>query len=282
MCIRIGRSPVSQSRGPALSYRQACAVLLLVTITACALATHGGGDERNNQADMPVRSDAGVNLGQLRDSRSLSAGFHQGSRSLLVPAGLLEVRPDLRDGNEGVGWPGPTIESVLQRTGGEEEVDERTPESGGPLPDGRDVDVIPGTQGDLAHEHREQRGDDHPAPGGTAEPPAPGDGLYLRQDLWPAISGIVTHYGEQAIRDLICSYDWSCDEALRVVYCESRFQPGVVSPDGRNWGLFQVNLVHLARVGGDTTALLDPATNVRVAYDIYRDAGGWRPWSCKP
>ena len=64
--------------------------------------------------------------------------------------------------------------------------------------------------------------------------------------------------------------------------CESGGDPAAISPDGQNWGLMQVNLVHLWRVGGDPYRLLDPETNMRVAWDIYVDGGGWGPWACKP
>lgn len=82
---------------------------------------------------------------------------------------------------------------------------------------------------------------------------------------------------------LICSVPWPCDQALLVVYgptprCrwgESGGDPDAVSPDGENLGLFQLNRVH----GGDE--LLDPATNVAVAYQLWLDQG-WAPWSCRP
>jgi len=53
--------------------------------------------------------------------------------------------------------------------------------------------------------------------------------------------------------------------------------PLAVSPDGRNYGLFQINLVH----GYAPQDLLDPAFNVRVAYALYQDQG-WAPWACWP
>lgn len=85
------------------------------------------------------------------------------------------------------------------------------------------------------------------------------------------------------VEAVICSVPWPCSEALSVAWCESRYIATAVSPDGANWGLLQVNLVHLWRVGGNAYALLDAETNVRVAYAIYQDAGySWRPWSCKP
>jgi soluble lytic murein transglycosylase-like protein len=85
------------------------------------------------------------------------------------------------------------------------------------------------------------------------------------------------------VEALICSYSWSCDEAVAVARCESGLRAGAVSPDGANYGLFQVNRVHAYRVGGNVYALLDAETNVATAFAIYRDAGySWSPWSCKP
>lgn len=87
---------------------------------------------------------------------------------------------------------------------------------------------------------------------------------------------------------LICAYAWPCDEALRVVYgsatCpngESGGKLDAVSDDGQNLGPFQLNVVHAGRVGGDPGRLLDPATNVRIAFELYSEQG-WRPWACKP
>jgi soluble lytic murein transglycosylase-like protein len=78
----------------------------------------------------------------------------------------------------------------------------------------------------------------------------------------------------------IRQYDWDVAVVERIILCESGGRADAVSADGRNWGLGQVNLVHLARVGGDPYALLDPATNIRVMYDIYVDNAGFSPWSC--
>lgn len=55
-----------------------------------------------------------------------------------------------------------------------------------------------------------------------------------------------------------------------------------------SFGLFQIYYpVHYAVVGPDPYVLLDPETNIRIAYGIYKDAirywgDGWRPWSCHP
>lgn len=94
----------------------------------------------------------------------------------------------------------------------------------------------------------------------------PGDGGVLR-----------------GVEATICAYPWPCAEALAVAWCESRHDPSAVSADGRNWGLMQINLVHLGRVGGNVYALLDAETNVAVAWQIYVDSSySWRAWSCKP
>jgi soluble lytic murein transglycosylase-like protein len=66
-----------------------------------------------------------------------------------------------------------------------------------------------------------------------------------------------------------------------VAYCESRFDPAAVSPDGANFGVMQVNKIHAAKVGGDLALLLEPKINLEVAHQIWLDQG-WKPWSCKP
>jgi hypothetical protein len=71
------------------------------------------------------------------------------------------------------------------------------------------------------------------------------------------------------------------DEALRIAFCESRFNPTDVSSAGAV-GVFQIRTVdHGWRVkkikhGKD---LFDPWTNVQVAHDIFKHQG-WRPWVC--
>lgn len=82
-----------------------------------------------------------------------------------------------------------------------------------------------------------------------------------------------THYEE-----LICSYDWDCSKAMRVMFCESRGDPNAYSAG--NIGLFQINAIHRGRVGGEERELYDPTTNVRVAWEIYREQG-WQPWGCR-
>jgi hypothetical protein len=40
----------------------------------------------------------------------------------------------------------------------------------------------------------------------------------------------------------------------------------------------QINCVHLDLVAGDVAALNDPATNIRIAHQLY-SAKGWQPWT---
>jgi hypothetical protein len=79
---------------------------------------------------------------------------------------------------------------------------------------------------------------------------------------------------------LVRQYDWPVEEALAVAWCESRHDPGAVSPDGQNLGLFQINVIHEGKLQPGES-LLDPVVNVRIAYQIWADQG-WGPWSCKP
>jgi hypothetical protein len=74
------------------------------------------------------------------------------------------------------------------------------------------------------------------------------------------------------------------DEAAQVAFCESSFRTDVVSENGEDWGLFQVNVVHrpfVRSLGYAWNDLLDPRINSAVAAHIYERAGGWSPWTCE-
>ena len=76
---------------------------------------------------------------------------------------------------------------------------------------------------------------------------------------------------------LIASYPWPQEQALAVARCENReLDPSIISDTG-DYGIFQINEVHIGRVGGDLTRLLIAEVNVRVAYEIW-SAEGWVPW----
>ena len=61
--------------------------------------------------------------------------------------------------------------------------------------------------------------------------------------------------------------------------CESSGHAGAYNAG--NYGLFQINAVHSARVGGDLVSLFLPEVNASVAYAIWLDQG-WAPWACRP
>lgn len=85
---------------------------------------------------------------------------------------------------------------------------------------------------------------------------------------------------------LVCAREWSCADVRRIISCESSGDPLAVSADGRNWGLLQINLVHLDKLelltgSRDPYLLLDSEINVAVGYAVYVESG-WFPWACRP
>ena len=86
--------------------------------------------------------------------------------------------------------------------------------------------------------------------------------------------------GCEYYRNLVKQYAWNVTVALAVMKAESGCNPSALSPTADR-GLMQINQVHRAKVGGDLSALFNPTTNIRVAYQVYQGAG-WRAWSvCK-
>lgn len=73
------------------------------------------------------------------------------------------------------------------------------------------------------------------------------------------------------------------DQANRIAYCESKYDPGAVSATNDH-GLFQINAVHreqFERVTGQPwSAVYDPHWNSVYAKWLY-DQQGWSPWSCR-
>ena len=77
------------------------------------------------------------------------------------------------------------------------------------------------------------------------------------------------------IQEIICRYDWPCQQALAVANCESTMNPAAF--DGYNSGLFQVaRKWHERRLRPDES-LFDPGVNVRVAHEIWSEQGSG-PW----
>lgn len=82
-------------------------------------------------------------------------------------------------------------------------------------------------------------------------------------------------------RDLICSFDWPCEQAMAVARCESTFRPWVTSPGGHA-GLFQLSpQFHSWRLlPGES--IYDPEANTRIAFEVWSQTHDWRAWSCRP
>lgn len=89
-------------------------------------------------------------------------------------------------------------------------------------------------------------------------------------------------------RSLVADY-WPTDQianVLAVMSAESSDNPNAYHLDDNGTadrGLLQINSDHAALVGGQLGELYDPVTNVRVAAEVWRQAGGsWCPWSTAP
>jgi hypothetical protein len=124
----------------------------------------------------------------------------------------------------------------------------------------------------------------------VASVPATGlpDPLAHQGDLDVPAAGLSDPPGAddpRGIEALVCEYAWDCETALAVFWCESRFEAGAISKDGRNVGIAQTNVVHAWRYEAHGWSFwpdaLDARKNLQVAYELYLEAG-WRPWSCRP
>lgn len=89
---------------------------------------------------------------------------------------------------------------------------------------------------------------------------------------------------KQGLTELIHSYfhkeDWSIAEAVCMAEsgCQSKRSDQPNTDGSYDWGIFQVNDIHRAKVNGNLQALLDPETNIRVAAQI-RYTSGWGAWT---
>jgi hypothetical protein len=75
------------------------------------------------------------------------------------------------------------------------------------------------------------------------------------------------------VRQAICHYWHPCGFALRVAWCESRWQ--TYARNGQYLGLFQMGSYARGRYGHSWGVW----GQVRAAYRYYREAG-WGPWEC--
>lgn len=92
-----------------------------------------------------------------------------------------------------------------------------------------------------------------------------------------AQSAPVAAVGCDAYRGIVAQYDWNVNTAMAIMRAESNCNSMARSPT-HDSGLFQINDVHLAAVDYNQPALYDPATNVKVAYQVY-SGSGWNAWT---
>ncbi len=71
---------------------------------------------------------------------------------------------------------------------------------------------------------------------------------------------------------------WRTSEALRVAWCESRYNRFARNSGGYS-GLFQLSYAHQARMRGDW---FNAYANAYHAAITVRADGGWRQWECRP
>jgi hypothetical protein len=78
-------------------------------------------------------------------------------------------------------------------------------------------------------------------------------------------------------------FGWTGRTMVCIARRESHLNPSAINwrdqhANGRgSFGLFQIGRIHVGMVGGDWRRLLDPVTNINVAYRLYRSSG-LRPW----
>ena len=85
--------------------------------------------------------------------------------------------------------------------------------------------------------------------------------------------------GVEQWRPAIAAYDWNVEIMLRIMSCESGGNPNAVSHTDDH-GLLQIHWPIWGPAFGYTRAQLhDPATNIDVAYRVYK-AQGYRAWVC--
>jgi hypothetical protein len=116
----------------------------------------------------------------------------------------------------------------------------------------------------------------------------------------PTPTAIAARYlSRTQVRALVRKYSWPVNQALAVVFGPTPPNPRspIGCPNGESAGnrratglygergLFQIHVVHrwrFERRGWSWSDAYDAEKNVEVAFEIYTEARGWWPWSCRP
>lgn len=119
-------------------------------------------------------------------------------------------------------------------------------------------------------------------------PTAEASHVLVIYDLAKPAEALQTQYVKWAMEALPC--DWDCAGAAgvwrfirdgaHVSFCESGQQP---NKEGllKERSIFQVHRIHtwrFERLGWTWHNAWNPVKNIRIAWDIHQDAGGWTPW----
>ena len=95
----------------------------------------------------------------------------------------------------------------------------------------------------------------------------------------------VTISAPSEIEAVICSYDWPCQDAKKIAFCESSNRVNIVSKPNsngtRDHGLFQINDGAWKQAFYNRwDQVLELEMNVKLANEIWK-LYGWSPWVCK-
>ena len=95
----------------------------------------------------------------------------------------------------------------------------------------------------------------------------------------------VTISAPSKIEAVLCSYDWDCDDAKKIAFCESSNRPGIISKPNsngtRDHGLFQINDGAWKQAFYNRwDQVLELEMNVELAHHIW-ELYGWSPWTCQ-
>ena len=116
-------------------------------------------------------------------------------------------------------------------------------------------------------------------------PSAPVEQPAVEQTVNQAEANVVLNpVGCANYRHLVERYDWDVSIAMAVMQAESGCNPGA-----ENWsdshgscsgskGLFQLACFWPGALGYSYESLYDPASNVEMAYKIYKRGNSWNPW----
>ena len=131
----------------------------------------------------------------------------------------------------------------------------------------------------------------------SSVPPLPGDAPSrqgIREAAEEETAGAAGTSGELALRALDASGDAEAlrdiirsvfppgevETALRIVACESNWNPAAISWNGTSYGLLQIWQGHAWRWPDFWESWMNPYRNVEYAYELYLESGGWGPWNC--